>query len=50
MKPIIGINLDVREGPPEQAQVQANYYNSIQNAGGIPVLIPPMPDEDLSFS
>ena len=48
MKPIIGINLDVREAPPEQAQVQANYYKSIQNAGGIPILIPPMPDEDLA--
>lgn len=47
MKPIIGINLDVRGGPPEHAQVQANYYKAIQSSGGIPVLIPPMSDEDI---
>lgn len=47
MKPIIGINLDVKEGPPEHAQIQANYYRAIQSSGGIPVLIPPMPERDL---
>ncbi|HEY9679786.1 MAG TPA: gamma-glutamyl-gamma-aminobutyrate hydrolase family protein [Drouetiella sp.] len=47
MKPIIGINLDVKNGPPPQAQIQANYYEVIQRAGGIPVLLPPMSDDDI---
>jgi putative glutamine amidotransferase len=48
MKPIIGINADVVNGPPEEAQVQANYYNAILKSGGIPIIIPPVPDEDLN--
>jgi putative glutamine amidotransferase len=47
MKPIIAINLDVSKGPPEQVQIQANYYKAIENAGGIPLLIPPMSAQDL---
>lgn len=47
MKPLIGINLDIVAGPPKQAAVQANYYESVLKAGGIPVLIAPMPEADL---
>jgi gamma-glutamyl-gamma-aminobutyrate hydrolase PuuD len=47
MKPIIGLNMDVREGPPEAAVVYADYYQSVQRAGGIPVLLPPGSDEDI---
>jgi putative glutamine amidotransferase len=47
MKPLIGINLDILEGPPALARVRCDYYEAILNAGGVPVLIPPMPDEDL---
>jgi len=47
MKPIIGINLDIEKGPPARAQVNLDYYESVQIAGGIPLLIPPLPDEDL---
>jgi putative glutamine amidotransferase len=47
MKPIIAINLDVAKGPPEQAEIQANYYRAILKAGGIPLLIPPMPAPDV---
>lgn len=47
MKPLIGINLDVKDGPPEHALVQANYYRAIQQAGGVSILIPPMSDADL---
>ncbi|MBS1957655.1 MAG: gamma-glutamyl-gamma-aminobutyrate hydrolase family protein [Cyanobacteria bacterium SZAS-4] len=47
MKPIIGINLDVTSGSPPQASIQTTYYEAIQKAGGIPVLLPPMSDEDL---
>lgn len=47
MKPLIGINLDVTSGIPPQASIQTTYYESVQKAGGIPVLLPPMPDSDL---
>lgn len=47
MKPVIGINVDVRQGPPPEASLQTPYIESIVSSGGIPLLIPPMPDEDL---
>ncbi len=47
MKPIIGINLDIEQGPPPVASVQLNYYEAVQRAGGIPIMLPPMPDSDL---
>jgi gamma-glutamyl-gamma-aminobutyrate hydrolase PuuD len=47
MKPIIGINLDIDKGPPPQASVQTTYYEAVQKAGGIPILLPPMLDADL---
>jgi putative glutamine amidotransferase len=47
MKPLIGINLDIKDGTPEKAVVFKTYYNSVTEAGGIPLLIPPMSDEDL---
>jgi len=49
MKPLIGINLDVEAGPPVAASVQSTYYEAIQKAGGIPVLLPPMSEEDLDI-
>lgn len=48
MKPFIGINLDVRQGSPEQFFLNAAYSQAIQAAGGIPLIIAPMPDEDLT--
>lgn len=50
MKPVIGINVDVTAGPPEEARVQALYFDAVQRAGGVPLLIPPMPDEDLKIA
>jgi len=47
MKPLIGINLDILDGPPPIARVRCDYFEAIVKAGGIPVLIPPMPNEDL---
>jgi putative glutamine amidotransferase len=47
MKPIIGINLDVSSGSPPQALIQTTYYEAVQKAGGIPLLLAPMPDADL---
>ncbi|MBX9571672.1 MAG: gamma-glutamyl-gamma-aminobutyrate hydrolase family protein [Candidatus Obscuribacterales bacterium] len=47
MKPIIGINVDVTGERPKEARVQANYYEAVTRAGGIPILIPPVADHDL---
>jgi putative glutamine amidotransferase len=47
MKPLIGLNLDVSAGPPEQVELLTTYYEPIFAVGGIPVLLPPMPDDDL---
>lgn len=46
-KPLIGINLDVKGGPPEEAAIQTTYTDSILRSGGVPVLLPPMPDDQL---
>jgi putative glutamine amidotransferase len=48
MKPLIGINLDIRPGTSEQFVLNATYSRAVQAAGGIPILISPMPDEDLN--
>lgn len=48
MKPIIGINCDIKVGPPPEACLQIPYYESIFKSGGIPVLLPPMSNEDLN--
>jgi putative glutamine amidotransferase len=48
VKPLIGLNADYRplrkEGP-ALSFVQAGYYNCIQAAGGIPVILPPLEHE-----
>ncbi|MBN9393619.1 MAG: gamma-glutamyl-gamma-aminobutyrate hydrolase family protein [Candidatus Melainabacteria bacterium] len=48
MKPLIGINLDVKQGPPQEAAIQMLYVEAIQKSGGIPILLPPMEPADLS--
>jgi gamma-glutamyl-gamma-aminobutyrate hydrolase PuuD len=48
MKPLIGINLDITAGPPEEARIQTTYTDAIIKSGGIPVLLPPMPDDDVA--
>ena len=48
-KPIIGINTDYRAAQHKQpafAYVAAGYFDAIANAGAIPVLLPPMMDND----
>lgn len=47
MKPLIGINLDVEGEKPRKVTIQWFYVDAIQRAGGIAVLLPPMPDGDL---
>ncbi len=48
-KPLIGINADYRSAQgnqPSFSVVTAGYFDSISRAGGIPVIVPPMTDED----
>ena len=48
-KPLVGLNADYRpsrkEGP-ALSFIAAGYYNAIQAAGGIPVIVPPLADAD----
>jgi len=48
-KPLVGLNADYRssrkEGP-ALSYVPAGYYNAIQAAGGIPVILPPTQNEE----
>ncbi len=48
MKPIIGLNMDVSAGPPKRLDISTTFFEAIQAAGGIPILIPPMSNEDLN--
>ena len=48
-KPLIGINADFRSAQgnqPSFSVVTAGYYDSILRAGGVPVIVPPMFEED----
>lgn len=48
-KPIIGINTDFRSAThnqPSFSYVAAGYYDAIANAGAIPILLPPVLDEE----
>lgn len=46
-RPIIGINVDVEGEQPKQVGVLTTYVDAVLNAGGVPVLIPPMKESDL---
>ena len=48
-KPLIGINADYRRSTGSQpafAAITAGYFDSVQAAGGIPVIVPPTSNED----
>ena len=48
-KPLIGINTDYRSTRKEHAAlsfVAAGYFDGITASGGIPVILPPLADED----
>lgn len=48
-KPLIGLNCDFRgtnQGTPAYCYLAAGYFDSIVNAGGTPVLLPPTADAD----
>jgi putative glutamine amidotransferase len=48
-KPLIGINADFRSAKkdfPAYSVLSAGYYDSLTKAGAVPVVIPPLTDED----
>ena len=48
-KPVIGINMDFRSSCKEHASlsfIAAGYYENIIQSGGIPLVLPPLEDED----
>ena len=48
-KPLIGINAEFRsaqKGAPAFSYLAAGYYDAVLNAGGIPVVLPPLENED----
>ena len=47
MKPLIGINLWIVEGTPIKGELEETYYSAIVKSGGVPVMLPPMPDDAL---
>jgi putative glutamine amidotransferase len=47
MKPRIGLNLDFREGLPDQYVLNATYYEALVSAGAVPVLLAPSDETDL---
>lgn len=46
-KPLIGVNCDINGDKPRLIGLSAPYVQALKNAGAIPVLLPPMPEEDL---
>lgn len=47
-RPIIGINMDVQSGSPKTYRILPDYVNAITKAGGIPVVLAPMPETQLT--
>ena len=48
-KPLIGVNSDYRSANkdrPAYSVVCAGYFDSILQAGGVPVIVPPLSDAD----
>ncbi len=48
MKPVIAINVDVAVGPPARYTIHKTYITSVIETGGIPILLPPLADDDLA--
>src|SRR6516225_8606154 len=48
-KPLLGINTDYRSAKKEHPAfsiISAGYYDALTKAGAVPVVIPPLTDED----
>jgi putative glutamine amidotransferase len=46
MKPVIGINGDVKADPEPAIRIKLNYVDAVRRAGGIPVVLPAAAPED----
>lgn len=47
-KPVIGLNMAVRGKNPTVCKISTHYINAVLESGGIPILIPPMEEKNLS--
>lgn len=47
MAPLIGLNIDINVHRPDEARITRRYFEAVEAAGGVPVLIPPMSDAKL---
>jgi putative glutamine amidotransferase len=47
-KPMIGVNCDISGNKPRLIGLSAPYIQALKESGAIPVILPPMPKEDLS--
>ncbi len=47
-KPLIGVNCDIDGDKPRLIGLSALYVEALKKTGAIPVLLPPMPEEDLA--
>ena len=45
MKPVIGINCDLREDKDKRLRLRTEYFDAVQEADGLPLLIPFLDDE-----
>ena len=46
MKPVIGINGDVKNEPEPAIRIKLNYIDAVRRAGGIPIVFPAGSPED----
>lgn len=46
MKPVIGVNGDLRREPEAIVRLKLSYVDAIRRAGGVPVVLPPQEPED----
>lgn len=48
MKPVIGINGDVKTDPELAIRVKCNYVDAVRRAGGVPIVLPAGEPEDVA--
>lgn len=49
MKPVIGINGDVKSEPELAVRVKCNYIDAVRRAGGVPIVLPAGSPEDVPY-
>lgn len=45
-RPVIGVNLDFEIEPAPRSMLRETYYDAVWRAGGLPLLIPPIADDE----